>query len=88
MSALAEGPLSSEITATDVGGATETVQDPGLTIETSASLISFSEETDGLSIDIENGTYAEAAKVLLVGDSPTILPAAVSCCQLQMGLAD
>ncbi|MEM7522396.1 MAG: SGNH/GDSL hydrolase family protein, partial [Pseudomonadota bacterium] len=71
LTGLADGALTSEVTATDGDGATATVDGPELSLNGVTPTVSFAGVTDALSIDIGAGTYGVAAEVLLVGDSLT-----------------
>ncbi|MCR9088249.1 MAG: SGNH/GDSL hydrolase family protein, partial [Rhodobacteraceae bacterium] len=71
LSTLADGPLTSSVTATDITGNTATVPGPGLTLDTSP-IVDFSGFTTALSIDMGAGTYTAASKVLVIGDSLSV----------------
>ncbi|MBM7069089.1 SGNH/GDSL hydrolase family protein, partial [Actibacterium sp. 188UL27-1] len=68
LSGLSDGALTSTILATDANGATTTTQGPALTLDT-APRSDFSSETAALSINLQAGTFSEASKVLVIGDS-------------------
>ncbi|SFT27517.1 Hemolysin-type calcium-binding repeat-containing protein, partial [Alloyangia pacifica] len=68
LSTLAEGTLTTSVTATDGEGNTATAQGPEM-LRVPAT--SFAGETRALSIDLVAGTYTYAARVLPYGDSLT-----------------
>ncbi len=71
LSSLADGALTTNVTATDTSANTATVAGPALNLDTTALALSFTGETRALSIDLAARTYAFAAKVLSLGDSLT-----------------
>ncbi|MCV6586995.1 MAG: SGNH/GDSL hydrolase family protein, partial [Marinibacterium sp.] len=71
LSALADGPITTSVTATDTTGNTANVNGPGLTLITGA-ITDFGFSTEALAIDLRNNSYQAAARVVVIGDSLSV----------------
>ena len=73
LSSLADGALTTTITATDEVPNTATITGPPLTLDTNSQFeISFEGITRGVTVNLETASYSFAASVLALGDSLTV----------------